>query len=108
MENNTIWSDMENHFSKDFTLVKIDLPGHGKSEIYHSIHSMEMMAEKVKEVVDNINANKINILGHSMGGYVSLAFAEKFPELVESLTLFFLQLLQMTKRKSKSEDVALL
>ena len=89
MENNTIWSDMENHFSKDFTLVKIDLPGHGKSEIYHSIHSMEMMAEKVKEVTDNINANKINILGHSMGGYVSLAFAEKFPELVESLTLFF-------------------
>lgn len=74
MENNTIWSDMENHFSKDFTLVKIDLPGHGKSEIYHSIHSMEMMAEKVKEVTDNINANKINILGHSMGGYVSLAF----------------------------------
>ena len=89
MENSTIWSDMENHFSKDFTLVKIDLPGHGKSEIYHSIHSMEMIAEKVKEVVNNINANKINILGHSMGGYVSLAFAENFPELVESLTLFF-------------------
>lgn len=89
MENNTIWSDMENHFSKDFTLIKIDLPGHGKSEIHNSVNSMDFMAEKVKEVIDSLHLNKINLLGHSMGGYTSLAFAEKFPELLESLTLFF-------------------
>lgn len=89
MENNTIWSDMENHFSKDFTLIKIDLPGHGKSEIHNNVNSMDFMAEKVKEVIDSLHLNKINLLGHSMGGYTSLAFAEKFPELLESLTLFF-------------------
>lgn len=89
MEDNTIWNDMEKHFSKDFTLIKIDLPGHGKSEIYNAVNTMDFMAEKVKEVIDSLHLNKINILGHSMGGYVSLAFAEKFTELLESITLFF-------------------
>lgn len=89
MENLAIWNDMEPHLAKEFTLIKIDLPGHGKSENYNAVNSMDSMAEKVKEVIEKINLNKINILGHSMGGYVSLAFAEKFPELVESMTLFF-------------------
>lgn len=89
MEDNTIWNDMEKQFSKDFTLVKIDLPGHGKSEIYSEIHAMDFMAEKVEEVINFLKLDKINILGHSMGGYVSLAFAEKFPKLLESITLFF-------------------
>ncbi len=34
--------------SKDFTLIKIDLPGHGKSKVYQEIHTVELMAEKSK------------------------------------------------------------
>ena len=89
MENTTIWDEMEAHLSKDFTLIKIDLPGHGKSKVYQEIHTVELMAEKVKEVIDALKLEKINLLGHSLGGYVSLAFAEKFPEILESMTLFF-------------------
>lgn len=89
MENTTIWEEMEAHLSKDFTLIKIDLPGHGKSKVYQEIHTVELMAEKVKEVIDALKLEKINLLGHSLGGYVSLAFAENFPEILESMTLFF-------------------
>ena len=89
MENTTIWEEMEAHLSKDFTLIKIDLPGHGKSKVYQEIHTVELMAEKVKEVIDFLKLEKINLLGHSLGGYVSLAFSEKFPEILESMTLFF-------------------
>ena len=89
MENTTIWDEMEAHLSKDFTLIKIDLPGHGKSKVYQEIHTVELMAEKVKEVIDALKLEKINLLGHSLGGYVSLAFAEKFPEILESMTSFF-------------------
>ncbi len=49
MENLSIWSDMEPHLSKDFSLLKIDLPGHGQSEILGEVHTMEMMAEEVKK-----------------------------------------------------------
>ncbi len=89
MENLSIWSDMEPHFSDNFSLLKIDLPGHGQSEIIAEVQTMELMAEEVKKVLDHENITKIHLLGHSMGGYVSLAFAEKHPEYLKSLTLFF-------------------
>lgn len=89
MENSSIWNDMEPHLSKDFSLLKIDLPGHGKSDILAEIHTMELMAEEIKKVIDHEKLDKIHLLGHSMGGYTSLAFAEKYPELLKSLTLFF-------------------
>lgn len=89
MENLMIWDDMIPILSKDFTLVKIDLPGHGLSKIYDEIHPMELMAEEVKKVTDHLKLKNFHLLGHSMGGYTSLAFAEKFPEVLKSLTLFF-------------------
>ncbi len=89
MENLSIWSDMEPHLSDNFSLLKIDLPGHGQSEIIAEVQTMELMAEEVKKVLDHENITKIHLLGHSMGGYVSLAFAEKYPEYLKSLTLFF-------------------
>jgi pimeloyl-ACP methyl ester carboxylesterase len=89
MENLSIWHDMEPYLSKDFTFLKIDLPGHGKSDILAEVHTMELMADEVKKVVDNQNLENFHLLGHSMGGYTSLAFAEKFPENLKSLTLFF-------------------
>ncbi|WP_288461720.1 alpha/beta hydrolase [Chryseobacterium mucoviscidosis] len=89
MENLSIWSDMEPHLSDNFSLLKIDLPGHGQSEIIAEVQTMELMAEEVKKVLDHENITKIHLLGHSMGGYVSLAFAEKHPEYLKSLTLFF-------------------
>ncbi len=89
MENLSIWSDLEPHLSENFSLVKIDLPGHGRSEIIAEVQTMELMAEEVKKVLDDQNLNKVHLLGHSMGGYVSLAFAEKYPDSLKSLTLFF-------------------
>lgn len=89
MENLTIWRDMEPHLSEDFSLLKIDLPGHGQSEIIAEVQTMELMAEEVKKVLDDQNIKEIHLLGHSMGGYVSLGFAEKYPGYLKSLTLFF-------------------
>jgi len=89
MENLSIWEDLEKHLSEEFTLIKIDLPGHGNSEVLGEIQTMEMMAEEVRKVVDDLDLDKVHMLGHSMGGYTTLAFAEKFPEKLKSITLFF-------------------
>ncbi len=89
MENLLIWEDMESFLSKKFRLIKIDLPGHGRSKSLGKVHHMETMAEKVKEITDKLKLEKFHLLGHSMGGYVALAFAEKFESNLESLTLFF-------------------
>lgn len=89
MENLTIWDEMIPFLSENFKLIKIDLPGHGKSKIYDEIHTMEFNAEKVKEVTHHLNLDQFHLLGHSMGGYTALAFAGQFPEVLKSLTLFF-------------------
>ncbi|QOW11605.1 alpha/beta fold hydrolase [Kaistella flava (ex Peng et al. 2021)] len=89
MENLTIWDDMDFHLSEKFTLIKIDLPGHGLSKVYDEVHTMELMASEVKKVTDSLNIGKFHLLGHSMGGYATLAFADQFPEVLKSITLFF-------------------
>lgn len=89
MENLEIWDDMMPHLSEDFQLVKVDLSGFGKSAPIAEIQTMELFAEEIKKLTDHLEINKFHLLGHSMGGYISLAFAEKFPELLKSFTLFF-------------------
>lgn len=89
MENLTIWNDMQDFFSEKFRLIKIDLPGFGKSEPISEIQTMELMADEAKKVTDNLKLEKFHLLGHSMGGYISLAFAEKYAGNLKSLTLFF-------------------
>lgn len=89
LENENIWSLLEPHLDKRFKLIKIDLPGHGKSEAMFEVNTMEAMAEAVLEVISSLNLPNYHLLGHSMGGYVSLALAEKDPSRLKSLTLFF-------------------
>ncbi len=89
MENLMIWEEMETYLSEKFRLIKIDLPGHGRSGILHEVHTMELMAEEVKKVTNHLKTDRFHLLGHSMGGYTSLAFTEKFRDSLKSLTLFF-------------------
>jgi pimeloyl-ACP methyl ester carboxylesterase len=48
MENISIWHEMES-LSEHFSLLKIDLPGHGQSEMVAEVQTMEIMAEEVKK-----------------------------------------------------------
>lgn len=107
MENCSIWADMEKTLSALFTLIKIDLPGHGKSKNYAETHTMELMASELKKVTEHLELKNFHLLGHSMGGYASLAFAEKFPEKLKSLTLFFSSYLPDDEEKKEQRHKSL-
>lgn len=83
-----IWEDFSQALSSSYRVVCIDLPGHGHSECVASEHSMDLMAEVVIEVLQHLDISEYAILGHSMGGYVSLAVAEKQPERIRGLCMF--------------------
>ncbi|MDE5431960.1 alpha/beta fold hydrolase [Elizabethkingia meningoseptica] len=89
MESTEVWDDMLPELEKQFNVIRIDLPGHGKSAVAAEVQTMELMASEVKATLDHIGITKFHLLGHSMGGYVSLAYADAFPESLQSLTLFF-------------------
>lgn len=74
--------------AKKYRVIAIDLPGHGKSECIGYVHRMERMAAVVKGVMDELKLRRYTVVGHSMGGYVALAFAEKYPAHVCGLCLF--------------------
>jgi len=83
----SIWTEIIPKLAKKNRLIIIDLPGHGKSECVAEIHSMELMAEVVNSILEENNIEKTNFIGHSMGGYISLAFIEKYPAKIETLVL---------------------
>ena len=83
-----IWENTISNLSKSYRVIAIDLPGHGNTECFGYIHSMELMAKSVKAVMDSLRLKKYVIIGHSMGGYIGLAFAELFPENLKGLCLF--------------------
>jgi pimeloyl-ACP methyl ester carboxylesterase len=87
LESSEIWEDFLPGFSKYGRIISIDLPGHGKSGVISEVHSMELMAEAVYAVLQATGVKKGNFIGHSMGGYVSLAFLQQHPEMVNALLL---------------------
>jgi len=87
LENSTMWDIIVPHFSDTYQCITIDLLGHGKTECLGYIHRMEDMAEAVSAVLNTMNVVHPILIGHSMGGYVALAFLELFPEIVSGLAL---------------------
>jgi len=89
LESSPMWDAYTAALSKRFRVVTIDLPGHGQTDCFGYVHSMNLMAECVKAVLDHLHIRKAVFVGHSMGGYVSLAFADHFPDMLKGLCLFF-------------------
>ena len=87
LENQTMWKELTPILSHKNRVIAIDLLGHGATECLGYIHSMEDNAKIVKAVLSHLRIRKAVFVGHSMGGYVALAFAELFPTSVKGLVL---------------------
>ncbi|MFK8009128.1 MAG: alpha/beta fold hydrolase [Saprospiraceae bacterium] len=85
-EDSSVWDDFISVF-KSNKIIRIDLPGFGSSEpIDHP--SVELFADVVKSVLNHLEIRKCHLIGHSMGGYVSLAFAKKYASSLSGLGIF--------------------
>ncbi|MRT17695.1 alpha/beta hydrolase [Vitellibacter sp. q18] len=87
LESASMWTALLPKFENHRTVITVDLPGHGKSGIIANTHSMELMAEVVDALLLQVQICDATFIGHSMGGYVALAFAELFPQKVEKIIL---------------------
>jgi pimeloyl-ACP methyl ester carboxylesterase len=86
-EDHHIWEHQVAHLQDQYQLILPDLPGSGKSSLVNDV-SMENMAEVLKAIFDQESVSSCAIIGHSMGGYITLAFAEKYAARLNSFTLF--------------------
>jgi pimeloyl-ACP methyl ester carboxylesterase len=91
LETSVVWNSFATKLAKKFRVISIDLPGHGSSDIYGPVHTMEFIADILGELVKSLGVSKIFLTGHSLGGYVALAFTELYPEMLSGYCLFHSQ-----------------
>lgn len=91
LEDHHIWHSFAEKLSENYTVISIDLPGFGKSSVFNETHSMAFMANAVYYVLIEENISNCVMVGHSMGGYVTLAFADLYPDKLTGIVLFHSQ-----------------
>ena len=109
LESMLVWEDFVPLLYKKVRVITLDLPGHGISQVEGECHSMEFLADTVKEMLDSLGVERCTLVGHSMGGYVALAFCERYPERLDGVVL-----LSSTpnadseeKRKNREREISL-
>lgn len=87
LENSHMWDALSPVLEKKYRVVTIDLLGHGGTGCLGYVHTMEDNADVVHTVLTFLKIKKAIFTGHSMGGYVALAFAELYPDMVKGIAL---------------------
>jgi pimeloyl-ACP methyl ester carboxylesterase len=83
-----IWDDYAGRLSDDFRVICIDLPGFGKSPALKSPFTLEQVADKLLDFLQEKKLQRVNLVGHSLGGYVALAMVKKNSDAFSSLVMF--------------------
>ena len=83
----SIWDNVVPLLENDFDVIVPDLRGFGESSTVDTPYSMLDFANDIAGLLDFLGVEKAAFAGHSMGGYVALAFAKEYPERVSRLAL---------------------
>ena len=87
-ESKDIWISFSNKLSSSYRVVCLDLPGFGESVLNKDSVSMEWFADEIHQLIKLLGIYSFTFIGHSLGGYVGLAYAEKYAQHLNGLCLF--------------------
>ncbi len=102
IEEGIMWDGLVRKLSKSYKVIVPDLPGFGKSPLPVAELSMEWYAAYLHEILKAEKISKLILLGHSMGGYVTLSFAEKYGSMLSGLGLLNAPCFEDTAQKKKT------
>jgi pimeloyl-ACP methyl ester carboxylesterase len=88
-----LWDEVLPLLEDTFDVILPDLRGFGQSTTVDSTYTMDDYASDIAGLLDHLDLQKTAIVGHSMGGYVALAFARLFPDRISGLGLVSSQVL---------------
>jgi len=89
LETLSVWDEFADKLAEyGYRTICIDIPGHGLSGTNEEINSMGFIADVLNECLNKLKISNCFVTGHSMGAYVALAFAKKYPEKIKALCLF--------------------
>ena len=83
----SIWTEVASQLENDFDLILPDVRGFGESTTVDAPYSLTDISSDLAALLDSLGVGSTALAGHSMGGYVALAFAKLFPKRVSGLAL---------------------
>jgi pimeloyl-ACP methyl ester carboxylesterase len=83
----TSWDEVASLLENQFDVITLDLRGFGQSTTVDTLYTISDLADDLAGLLDNLGLEKAALAGHSMGGYVALAFAKNYPQRVSGLGL---------------------
>lgn len=109
LESSDIWKNFTLDLSRYFRVISFDIPGHGQSDTLAEKHSMEILATSIYYALKKILIDRCFMIGHSMGGYVTMMFHELYPEKLSGFSLFHSHPYADTKetRKKRLREIEL-
>ena len=88
-ENSSIWQKQADALKNNYLIITPDLPGSGKSAFWQKENvQMQDYADILNAILQQEKIEKIILIGHSMGGYITMSFAEKYAECLTAFGLF--------------------
>ena len=86
-DNSTTWETVQAKLAQRFTVIAVDLLGHGQSDKPRADYSVAAYANGMRDLLSVLDIERATVVGHSLGGGVAMQFAYQFPHLVERLIL---------------------
>jgi len=81
------WDNMARALSPDYRVLAMDLRGRGYSDKPPTGYSLSYHCEDIRCLLDDLELDKVVLMGHSLGAFITLAFSAAYPERVERLVL---------------------
>lgn len=105
-EDGNVWDKQVEHLKPKYHIIVPDIPGSGKSEMIDDM-SMEGMAEVLHTIIHEENIDRCTVIGHSMGGYITLALVESYWNHVNAFGLFHSSAFADTEEKKETRKKAI-
>lgn len=87
LEERTMWNGFIPFLEENFRVIRMDLFGHGETPLHSKTGSIEEMADSVVEIMNKLGIETASLIGHSMGGYISMALLEQIPHRIHRVLL---------------------
>ena len=86
-DNLLFWEVLAANLKDDYRVLRIDLRGHGETELGNDAVTIDLLADDLESLLEELQIEKTNLVGFSLGGAVALDFAVRYPQMVSSLVL---------------------
>lgn len=104
LERGEVWQTFTEQFPGDFRFIIPDLPGHGDSGSWGKVHTMDEIAAALLTMLEAEGIKKVFLAGHSMGGYVCMAFADLYPHKLSGYSLLHSTPFSDSEEKRENRD----